>query len=118
MWASKHDNREVETAGLGMCIELMENFILKAPGKSDEFFHQFYIPILQDVFFVLTDSDHKAGFKLQSTLLANMFKYVETGKIQAPIFHPEKAQAGTSNKDFLREFVANLLHNAFSNLQP
>jgi exportin-1 len=28
---------------------------------SSIFFRQFYVSILQDVFFVLTDSDHKAG---------------------------------------------------------
>ena len=61
MWASKHDNREVENAGLGMCIELMDNMIGTQPETSNAFFEQFFIHILQDVFFVLTDSDHKAG---------------------------------------------------------
>ena len=62
MWASKHDNREVETTGLSMCIELMDNMAEHTdPQTSSMFFQQFYITILQDVFFVLTDSDHKAG---------------------------------------------------------
>ncbi len=61
MWASKHDNHEVENAGLSMCIELMDNIADAGPDVSDGFFHQFFLPILQDVFFVLTDSDHKAG---------------------------------------------------------
>ncbi len=50
-------------------------------------------------------------------LLAKMFNLVESGKIQEPIYSPEQAQAGTTNKDFLREFVGNLLQNAFPNLQ-
>lgn len=61
MWASKHDNREVENTGLTMCLELMNNMAETDPQTSSIFFRQFYIPILQDVFFVLTDSDHKAG---------------------------------------------------------
>ena len=62
MWASKHDNREVETTGLSMCIELMDNMAEHTDAQtSSMFFQQFYITILQDVFFVLTDSDHKAG---------------------------------------------------------
>ena len=61
MWASKHDNREVENTGLTMCLELMNNMAETNPQTSSIFFRQFYIPILQDVFFVLTDSDHKAG---------------------------------------------------------
>lgn len=64
MWASKHDNREVENTGLTMCLELMNNMAETDPQTSSIFFRQFYIPILQDVFFVLTDSDHKAGMCL------------------------------------------------------
>ncbi|KAI9764098.1 MAG: Karyopherin transporter [Candelina submexicana] len=117
MWASKHDNREVEYAGLNMCIELLKNMGDIDQQTSGMFFRQFFLTILQDVFFVLTDTDHKAGFKSQSMLLAKMFSLVESGKIQEPIYSPEQAQVGTSNKDFLREFVGNLLQNAFPNLQ-
>lgn len=62
MWASKHDNREVENTGLSMCIELIDNMAEHTDLQtSSMFFQQFYLTILQDVFFVLTDSDHKAG---------------------------------------------------------
>ncbi|KAI9673278.1 MAG: Karyopherin transporter [Trizodia sp. TS-e1964] len=117
MWASKHDNREVEYAGLNMCIELVNNIAEEPPSTSGVFFQQFYIPILQDVFFVLTDRDHKAGFKSQALLLSRMFNFVETGKIQAPLYTPDRAPEGTSNRDFLRSFVGNLLQTAFPNLQ-
>ena len=63
MWASKHDNREVENTGLTMCLELMNNMAETDAQTSSIFFRQFYIPIMQDVFFVLTDSDHKAGMR-------------------------------------------------------
>ncbi|CAF9904875.1 MAG: Karyopherin transporter [Heterodermia speciosa] len=117
MWASKHDNREVENTGLTMCIELMDNMADSDPQTASMFFQQFFVPILQDVFFVLTDSDHKAGFKSQSSLLARMFYFVESGKLTEPVYRPEQAPAGTSNKDFLRGFIATLLQNAFTNLQ-
>ena len=65
MWASKHDNREVENTGLSMCNELMDNMAeVSDRGTSSLFFQQFFIPILQDVFFVLTDPDHKSGESL------------------------------------------------------
>ncbi len=136
MWASKHDNREVENTGLSMCIELMDNMADNTDEQtSSMFFQQFYITILQDVFFVLTDSDHKGGkskcfiltlellivilgFKLQSLLLSRMFFFVESGKISKPVYPPDLAAAGTSNRQFLTEFIGNLLHNAFPNLQP
>lgn len=57
------------------------------------------------------------GFKLQTMLLARMFFFVESGKITKPIYPPELAAAGTSNRQFLTEFIGNLLHNAFPNLQ-
>jgi exportin-1 len=65
MWASKHDNREVENTGLNMCIELMDNMAESDPHTSSMFFQQFFVRILQDVFFVVTDSDHKAGWSDQ-----------------------------------------------------
>lgn len=122
MWASKHDNREVESAGLNMCLELITNIAETDSNTSNAFFSQFYIPILQDVFFVLTDTDHKAGFKSQSMLLARMFYLVQPDdksppKILGPIYPVESVPAGTTNQEFLGQFVSNLLHNAFPNLQ-
>lgn len=117
MWASKHDNREVESAGLSMCFELISNMADTEAQTRNGFFQQFFSTILQDVFFVLTDNDHKAGFKSQSMLLAKMFWLVESGKLDGPIYMPDQAAAGTSNHDFLRNFVGNLLSTAFPNLQ-
>lgn len=123
MWASKHDNREVESAGLNMCLELITNIAETDAATSNAFFQQFFVAILQDVFFVLTDTDHKAGFKSQSLLLSRLFYFVNpadstTPKIQGPVYTPEQAPAGTSNREFLAGFVANLLQTAFPNLQP
>ncbi|CCC07499.1 unnamed protein product [Sordaria macrospora k-hell] len=124
MWASKHDNRDVETAGLNMCLELVNNIAEKTDVQtSNAFFNQFFVSILQDVFFVLTDQDHKAGFKTQSMLLMRMFYFVHPAdgsppRIQGPIYQPDQAQPGTGNKEFLTMFVGNLLQNAFANLTP
>lgn len=60
---------------------------------------------------------HRLGFKSQAMLLSRMFYFVESGKIQEPLYAPDQAPAGTSNKDYLQEYVANLLQNAFKNLQ-
>lgn len=116
MWASKHDNREVEAAGLQMCNELISNMAETDPQICNTFFQNFFTTILQDVYFVLTDSDHKSGFKSQAQLLAKMFWLVESNKLQGPIYLPEMAPAGTPNREFLRQFVGNLLTNAFPNL--
>ena len=118
MWASKHDNREVESAGLSMCFELVSNMADTDQQTCNAFFQTFFTTILQDVFFVVTDSDHKAGFKSQSMLLAKMFWLVDSDKLQGPIYtSPDMAPAGTPNREFLRNFVGNLLATAFPNLQ-
>ena len=116
MWASKHDNREVESSGLNMCIELIGNMADTEPQIRDTFFQNFFTTILQDVFFVLCDADHKAGFKYQTMLLSRMFQLVDSGKLQGPIYASGTAQPGTSNHDFLRDFTHQLLSNAFKNL--
>ena len=67
LWASKHDNREVESTGLTMCMELIDNMASSDPQTASLFFRQFFLPILQDVFFVLTDTDHKAGMLLPNS---------------------------------------------------
>jgi len=105
-----------------MCLELISNISETDTQTSNAFFQQFFIVILQDVFFVLTDSDHKAGFKAQSLLLMKMIWLVAPSdgtspKIQGPIYQPDQAQPGTGNKEFLANYVANLLKTAFSNLQ-
>ena len=117
MWASKHDNREVENTGLAMCLELINNMAETDQQTAGMFFQQFYITILQDVLFVLTDSDHKAGFKTQCMLLSRMFNLVESNKISMPLYQPSDAAAGTSNKEYVSTFTANLLQRAFSNLK-
>lgn len=62
-------------------------------------------------------SEIHTGFKSQSMLLARMFYFVESGKITEPVYAPGQAMAGTSNKDFLRGFIGNLLQTAFPNLK-
>ena len=47
-----------------MCMELIDNMAASDPETASLFFRQFFLPILQDVFFVLTDTDHKAGMGL------------------------------------------------------
>ena len=122
MWASKHDNRDVEGAGLNMCLELVTNIAEKTDVQtSNAFFQQFFSSILQDVFYVLADPDHKAGFKTQSVLLMRMFYFVAPAdgtapRINGPVY-TDQAQAGTTNKDFLSNFVGQLLRGAFPNLQ-
>ena len=59
----------------------------------------------------------RSGFKLQTLLLSRMFYFVEMGKITEPVYTSEQSPAGTSNRQFLLDFIGNLLQSAFPNLQ-
>jgi exportin-1 len=90
----------------------VNNFAGADQAVANLFFQQYYLSILQDTFFVLTDADHKSGFKLQSLLLARMIQLVATDMIQAPLYDPA-AITEPSNAKFVRDYTANLLKSAF-----
>lgn len=101
-----------------MCIEVVNNFASADPAVGNAFFQQYFLSIVQDTFFVLTDTDHKSGFKIQSVLLARMFQLVESGFITVPLFDPSQVpDPSMSNAVFLREYTANLLKSAFPHVQ-
>ena len=101
-----------------MCLEVINNFASADPAVANAFFQQYFLSIMQDIFYVLTDTDHKSGFKLQSMLLARMFQLVETNAITVPLFDPAQVpDPNISNQIFLREYTANLLKSAFPHVQ-
>jgi exportin-1 len=60
-----------------------------------------------------------AGFKSTSTVLARLFRLVESGDIQAPLYDPSTMQDPTmNNSKFVAEYCADLLKRAFPHLQP
>ena len=44
-----------------ICVELIDNVVAAGPNTSNGFFQAYYLPLLSDMFFVLTDADHKSG---------------------------------------------------------
>jgi exportin-1 len=98
-----------------VCLDIVNNFATAAdPAVTNAFFQQYFLSIIQDIFFVLTDTDHKSGFKMQSVLLARMYQLVEMNVIQTPLFDPSQvSDPSMNNTTFLREYTANLLKTAF-----
>ncbi|KAH8983581.1 CRM1 C terminal-domain-containing protein [Lactarius hatsudake] len=114
VWAIKHTMRDIAETGLNLCLEIINNFAAADTQIANQFFQQYYLSILQDTFFVLTDADHKSGFKLQSLLLARMVQLVATDAIQAPLFDPAVVNdPNMTNAKFVRDYTANLLKSAF-----
>ncbi|KAJ7685024.1 CRM1 C terminal-domain-containing protein [Mycena polygramma] len=118
VWAIKHTMRDIADIGLNLCLEVVNNFTGAEPAVANAFFQQYFLSIVQDIFFVLTDTDHKSGFKLQSVVLARMFQLVEINAIQTPLFDPAQiSDPNLTNALFLREYCADLLHTAFPHVQ-
>ena len=104
--------------GLTICLDLITNFSRSDPSISNVFFKTYFVSILQDIFFVLTSSSHKAGFKLQSSILMNIFGLVESGAISVPLYDPATvANPNMSNVEYLHNYISGLLQGAFPHLQ-
>jgi exportin-1 len=118
VWGFKHTMRDVSDLGLTICLNLMTNFSKTEATIANAFFQSYFLSILQDIFFVLTNTFHKSGFKLQSLILAQIFQLVDSGAITAPLFNPATVpNPNITNQEFLREHVMNLLQMAFPHLQ-
>lgn len=118
LWAFKHNNRDVEENGLSLTLELIENVEkLGDTPFTKAFYQNFYFQILSDTFYVITQPDHKSGFTYQSQLLAQLVHLVEDEVIKVPLYTPDQASEGTSNSEFLKQFLGHLLSSAFENLQ-
>lgn len=118
LWALKHNNREVEESGLSLTLELIEN--VEKLGDTEftkAFYRNFYFQILSDTFYVLTQPDHKSGFRYQAQLLARLIHLVEDGVIVDPLYADGQSAENTTNSAFLKQYLGNLLSSAFENLQ-
>lgn len=118
VWAFKHTHHDISETGLRMCWDLLNSFAQADPAVANTFYQAFYLGLLQDVFYVLTDTDHKAGFKLQALILAHLFELASTpGRITVALFDQAHVQAA-DNTAFVASFVTGLLRTAFPHLQP
>mmetsp|Transcript_11133 Transcript_11133/g.38765 ORF Transcript_11133/g.38765 Transcript_11133/m.38765 type:complete len:1104 (-) Transcript_11133:194-3505(-) len=118
VWGVKHTKREVADVALGLLARLLDN-VVATPELVQGFFSAHLLSILQDVLFVLTDRMHKSGFKMQTTILRQLFTVVEAGHLREPLFDPAELgpdAAGMTNSLYLRTYVRDLLASAFENL--
>jgi len=119
VWGIKHTMRDISDITLGLTLELINNFAAADSVILNAFCAQYYMGLVQDIFFVLTDTDHKSGFKTQANVLSRMFQLVEKDTITAPLFDAATVNdPEMTNKKYLRIFLGNLFRNAFPHLLP
>jgi exportin-1 len=114
-FAVKHTERNVAETGLDILFELLKN-VEQNPQVSQEFYQQFLIQLLEQVLYVLTDRLHKSGIKMHATLLQHMLHLVAMGKVTVPLFDTTNFPPGTTNQDYVRDYIGNLLSSQFTNL--
>ncbi|CCF52436.1 hypothetical protein NDA11_002106 [Ustilago hordei] len=118
IWAIKHTMRDIADTGLNICLELLNNISGSPLEVANGFYQQYLLNIIQDIFFVLTDSDHKSGFKTQCVLLARIFELIETDRVTAPLWDSATQQdSNMNNRLFIRQYTTNLLRTAFPHMQ-
>ncbi|KAI3643102.1 hypothetical protein MP228_012657 [Amoeboaphelidium protococcarum] len=119
IWGFRHTMRDIADMGLQIMLELLNNVSKLDSSISSAFYRSYYLPIFQDVFYVLTDREHKSGFKYQAQILQQLCTVVDSNSITQPLYQPgQVSDPNTSNSAFVREYMMQLLQNAFPNLQP
>jgi len=115
--AFKHKMRNISEVGLTITQELLQQINHDNTDVSNSFYQTYFLPLLSNLFFILTDTFHKSGFKSQATILLQMFLMVESQRVTAPLFDAS-AGPGMDNRRFIREYVMRLLVQSFPNLSP
>ncbi|CAO3690063.1 unnamed protein product [Rhizopus stolonifer] len=117
IWGFKHTLRDIADVGLNICKELIKNMSSADPIITGAFYQSYFLNILQEVLCVLTDSNHKSGFKGQTEVLALLFNLVKNNTVNVPLYDPNSQATDINNVNFLEEYVMMLLSNAFPHLQ-
>jgi len=109
IWAIKHYQIELSDIGL----ETMDNLLAKVVSNSDIaniFFQNFYMTIMEETLFVLTDSLHKSGFYKQAVIIMKLVQIVEN-----QIFMGSLSDSYDNNKEFVIEYFSETLVKLFPN---
>ncbi|KAF9028128.1 hypothetical protein BDZ89DRAFT_1160419 [Hymenopellis radicata] len=114
-WGIKHTMRDIADVALNILFDLLLKFAQSSADIYTAFFQQFFLVIIQEIFFVLTDSEHKSGFTLQTAILARLFHLVDGSLAGVPLF-PEQPDP-SKNKEWLQDYCGNLLGSAFGHVQ-
>jgi exportin-1 len=109
IWAIKHYQIELSDIGLETMNELLSKVVLNKE-IANVFFQNFYMLIMQDTFYVLTDSLHKSGFYKQALIIMKLVAIVEN-----EMFVGTLSENYSSNKEFVIEYLSETLVKLFPN---
>lgn len=118
-WAIKHTNREIESLGINNALTMIRNLGTRYRDTNifKVFFQEYYLLLINETFYILTEPDHKSTFTEQSMLLMRLINLSFNDNISVSIHeHVNGIPPSVSNKDYLMQYMANLLLAEFNNL--
>lgn len=115
VWAFKHTMRNVSETGLLVLYDLLENVVEK--NVIDSFAVNYFIPLISDIFYVLTDGLHKNDVHLHTRVLQKFFYLAKSGKITKPLWegHDIQMPPNADNVTFIKLYLSDILVKAFPN---
>lgn len=118
LWGMKHTLREISDLTLTVCYEVIESLSDQDSTVAGEFYGRFLLQVLRVTFGVITDANHKSGFRLQSQLLAKVFEIVVTGRVSVPLFDPTLVpDPNITNLEFLDDYCLSVVQGTFPDIQ-
>jgi len=108
VWAIKHELPSIFDSGLEALYIILKN-VSSDQNVSNQFYQIYYMSLLQDIFYVLTDGLHKSGFKLQTMILGLLFQVVANDYITVPLVPGQNI----SNKELVYQYLVDELTKSF-----
>ena len=110
IWAIKHELPTIYEIGLSTLVCILR-CLSDNPNFAEQFYKHYFISILSDTLFVLTDGLHSNGFNLQCQILFILFR--ELTRLTVPLVPDAK---GMDNKTAVFQFMVNTMSQNFGNL--
>jgi len=111
VWAIKHDLPSIFDSGLEALNLILKN-VNTDQNIANQFYQCYYMSLLQDIMYVITDGFHKSGFKLQSNILSLLFQVVATDYVTVPL----DSNQTISNKEYIYQYMVDALSKSFNTL--
>ncbi|CAB4254893.1 similar to Saccharomyces cerevisiae YGR218W CRM1 Major karyopherin, involved in export of proteins, RNAs, and ribosomal subunits from the nucleus [Maudiozyma barnettii] len=117
-WSFKHHNREIEETGLQIAIDMLNNVdrLNDNTEFQTKFYQKYYLNLVNETLYALTDSDHQPAFAKQALLFRNLLMLTYDDRIPIPLTNTGDITGNYSNTIYLNEYITKLLTSAFLNL--
>lgn len=85
IWAFKHDLSALYELGLDILLVILQR-VNSDINIANQFYQMYYLQLLNDILFVMTDSFHKSGFRKQAQILSILLEVIDSGCVIPSFF--------------------------------